>query len=532
MGDHPRDVLTYGFCGVLVTLYAATRFNTPASNRASTIRLWYWQGLASYVAACLALFGVLSIILEQPALRDLLLKYAMPSDPPQQVETIMLVPPALAATLIMTVLLPSVPYIKRLDDALLGFFLRMACIPAEVLRRAKILNHGNLRLTASDLLEIESFVRDAPIPNEALDHVRATAETQWEDSELRFTKLLLAFRRLDALQEQPRYGNFFAENSQEYKTFRDGMLEFFTRSAKGLAQATRLRALESKEEYEDLIREKREAFKAACLDRFDALAQFLARAVLQSELSERDVQDRLRKFGFDAVAVDRVVVPIHQLATVAVIILVYLIASRTFLVVPVDAARAAATKWVPFLVALTHLATIGFTLWFIQAFAWARRNAGGQRPVASYMLCGVLSAGITALLWAGFDVARSGTLPDLPWLASLLPFLVNGGLLCMFVAYTCDDIPPAVPEPWWFRGVEAAGCCLAVGLAAATVQHLLAQPGHAPEMTTLLFPAGVAFVVGFYVPTLYRTQCRLRTAQSQGMPGEADAVGAGAVLAG
>ena len=521
MSEGLRDLLTYGFCGVLVLLYASARFNTPPSNRTSTIRLWYWQGLTAYMVACLILFGVRAVILEQPALRDFLLKYPTMSGGSggdatsnAAMEQIRLIPPALAATLIMTALLPTVPYIKKLDDSLLQVFLRMACIPVEVMRRARILNYRNLRLIAADLKEIVPFVQDMPIPNEALQYLRASAQTQWEDSELRFTKLLLAYRRLDALQQHARYGGFFAENAAEYKALREEMEDFVARAVRGMAQASRLRALESKEEYEELIGEKREAFKVESIKRFDTLIQFLTRAVVQCELSERDVQDRLHRFGFETVAVERVFIPIHQLAMLAIIMLVYLLASIALVPPPAEQQRAAMLTWVPFLIALANVTTIGFTLWFMQRFAWARREDGQQRPFASYIACGVLSVGITAVICVLFELARVGTVPSLQRLHALLPFMLICGALCMCVAAACDDAAPSVPEPWWFRYAEAVGCSVAILGAAWLVTSVFPPPRQLPQWWWVPYArlAGVAFVVGAYVPSMYRDQRRRRAA--------------------
>lgn len=510
-----RSLLTNAFCGALVALYAGARFNTPNTNRSSTVQLWYWQGLLAYVAASLALFSLLSVILEQTKLREFLLNYSLPpkdAASASQVEKIILIPPALAATLIMTTLLPSVPFIKRLDETFLRFFLRMACIPAEVIRRGKILHDRNLRLTATDLDALTNFIHGSPIPNEAAKYLRVSSNTPWEISELHFTKILLLFVRLNALQEHPKYSQFFSDNSKEYARLRDCVVDFISKSAKGLAQADRLRSHESKEEYEEIIREKREAFKLACIERFDVLGLFLARAVLQSELSEKHIQARLRSVGFESVAINRAFVPVHQLATLSVIVLVYMLISETFIAIPEDDPRMAEFKWLPFLISLAHVTTIGFTLWFMQRFTWARRTAGSSRPIASYILCGVIAAGLTSAIWIIFDIARIGTLPNADRFVFQVPFLIICGLLCSFVAYACDDVPPSVPEPMWFRCLEALGCALAMILPGWLITQLVPLPEHMaasqPNLLRVLLPAGTALVVGFYIPTIYRTQDR------------------------
>ena len=60
----------YLVCGVLITFYAWDRFSTPASNRSSTRQALYWWGCAGYIVSALALFAVLSVLLQVRHLAD------------------------------------------------------------------------------------------------------------------------------------------------------------------------------------------------------------------------------------------------------------------------------------------------------------------------------------------------------------------------------------------------------------------------------------------------------------------------------
>ncbi|MBV8913525.1 MAG: hypothetical protein JOZ05_10865 [Acetobacteraceae bacterium] len=509
------NLLTYAFCCLLVLLYASARFNTPPGNSSTTVRLWYWQGLGAYIISCLTLFAVLSIILEQPKLRDFLL-WQDGASPSKEMQRALLIPPALAATLVMTTLLPSVPYIKRVDDALLSFFLRMASIPGEVTRRAHVLRLPNFRVTEADLQEVMAFINEEPIPDEAVQHLRASAVSRWEESELRYTKLILLLSRVDKLQERSGYSRFFSKNKEEYRQLRDEIVGFVAKSVRGLAQAARLRAQESREEYEELIRDRREAFVAACAQRFEALGLLLARAVLHTELAERDVQSVLRRIGFQTVTVDRVVLPIHHLATVCFLILVYLLLAGSLMALPAGDPHEAEFKSIPFLIAVAHIVTIGFTLWFMQRFAWARREPGETRPVASYLLCATLCAGMTIAICVLFDLARLGALPSGARLLFFMPFGLLCGLLCAMTAFCCDDAPPSVPEPWWFPCLEGVGCALATVGVSWMLLRVFPPPEGMPQppskLIPLLLPAGTAFVIGVIIPRIYRAGRRLNVA--------------------
>jgi hypothetical protein len=498
------QAVTYGFFVCLVLLYAAGRFNTPATNRSSTVQSWYWQGLVAYLAASVMLFIVLSLILERPAVRDLLLHYGgapdAPPGPSSDTESLLHVPAPVAATVIMTALLPSIPYLKRLDAALLGFFLRLSCIPAEVTRRAGILRMQGLCVTPADVTELTEYVHASRMPDAAAQFLRADAQSEWERSELRFTKVLLLWRRLDGLRERRRYEQFFADYREDDRTLTATMLAFAAKAANGLAGARVVRETETPDVYESLVHDQRESFRQECLDRFADVALFTARAVLQSEPSERDVRERLYAMGFGTVEAPRPFIPINQLATLCLALLAYLFVGSVVVrrLLPDGESNA----WIPLILSVAYVASIGFTLWFMHRFAFARRADDGSRPVAAYMLIAALGTAIAAAILIPAMLVCVGRLPHNSFVA-LAPFW----LLCLAVAHACDDRPPATPEPFWFHCAEAAGCALAMAACVALL-YLLSPGGPLPPWLRIALPTGTAAVVGFYIPAIHRSGLR------------------------
>ena len=58
-------------CALIILIYAWDRFNTPPSNRSSTRRVLFWQACIGYLAATLALFTILTVLLGQQGWADL-----------------------------------------------------------------------------------------------------------------------------------------------------------------------------------------------------------------------------------------------------------------------------------------------------------------------------------------------------------------------------------------------------------------------------------------------------------------------------
>ena len=183
--------LAYGACGLLIVVYAWGRFNTPPSNRSSTRQTLYWSSGAGYVLSALGLFVALVILLKSGPWRKFLI--GSEADPS--------LPVPLVATLAMTTLLPSLPYLKRLDEWFLSIFLDWAEIPAEVKRRAATLTPETFHVTREDIAELREAYGDGSYAETLAEHLRRRGDDKLELSQYRFTcvvKLHHAIRRLAA----------------------------------------------------------------------------------------------------------------------------------------------------------------------------------------------------------------------------------------------------------------------------------------------------------------------------------------------
>jgi hypothetical protein len=280
--------LAYAACGLLIVVYAWGRFNTPPSNRSSTRQTLYWSSGAGYVLSALGLFVALVILLKSGPWRKFLMGAA---DDPS-------LPVPLVATLAMTTLLPSLPYLKRLDEWFLSIFLDWADIPAEVKRRAATLTLEAFRVSKEDIAELREAYADGSYGERLVDHLRRRGDDKLELSQYRLTCVVKLHHALHRLAGDRRYGRFFGEAEPEWTALDRRVGEFLNVSSASLAVAARLHAIENEAVYEELAQERREQFARSCRDIFRALALFLARAVLRSETSEADILRRLQRIGF------------------------------------------------------------------------------------------------------------------------------------------------------------------------------------------------------------------------------------------
>jgi hypothetical protein len=283
-------VLTYAACGLLIVVYASGRFNTPPSNRSSTRQTLYWWSCAGYVLSALALFAALSILLQAAVWRTALLGR---SDEPS-------LPAPLIATLAMTTLLPSIPLLKRLDEWFLSTFLEWGEIPAEVKRRAAAMTPESFTVSREDVAALRQIYGDGSYGDSLSRYLRRRGADGPELSHCRLTRVVKLYDRVRKLAGEQGYGRFFAEAGKEFAELERRVTDFLHRAAASLAFDERLGEIENGPVFEELARERREAFAQSSHEIFVELALFLARAVLRSETSERGVVRRLREAGFTA----------------------------------------------------------------------------------------------------------------------------------------------------------------------------------------------------------------------------------------
>jgi hypothetical protein len=244
------------------------------------------------------------------------------------------------------------------------------------------------------------------------------------------------------------------------------MALFLTNSAASLTLAARLQGLDNQPAYPDLIREKRETFAQSCRAMFNELALFLAGALLRSELTESWIVRRLRGLGFEgAEPMNEPEFPIDSLTLLALGVFLYLAFLSTFFAhlnsaAPHNGSYMLGTAKV----GLTRIVTIGILVWTIQRFSFFRREPGHGRRYFSYAISGLIAALAAAIICLPFASLEGKTISA--ELSESLPPIVLSAVLCVALAFFCDDWPEDSDAPVRLRLVEGGGCAAVIALTA------------------------------------------------------------------
>lgn len=127
-----QDINLYYVLGLfVVVLYATERFNTPETNRLSTTSSKYYTGLVMYISVYSFLYHALFLL---PGLDEQVHTYF---------PDVVWLPKELVSALLLTIFLPSMPYIKSYDKLIKDKIYYLVNIPQEVMKLSRKLANSS-----------------------------------------------------------------------------------------------------------------------------------------------------------------------------------------------------------------------------------------------------------------------------------------------------------------------------------------------------------------------------------------------------
>lgn len=298
--------------GLFVAFYAKARFENPQSNRSSTTCLRYYSTLLLYVLSAITLFLLIEILLR--ASPTLLTAVAKMIDPAAQLSPDEAARAAgaeagggaakrstyLFAALCMTVFLPTIGPLRRIDERLKRLFQDIAVIPHQVLLLAARLEKATFEL-APDVAR-KSTVIAAILDRSDADggHIAHDLTRKW----LRLQSIILF---MEDIRKEPKYARFMErfddlqrEASGHYQSIR-AAVEDCLRIASGID----LKAVEDQHSVLQAVRKYVGSIESStdrCTRRYHRL---VARAVLACETSGAARLAKLRQAGYRDVRFER-----------------------------------------------------------------------------------------------------------------------------------------------------------------------------------------------------------------------------------
>jgi hypothetical protein len=481
---------------VLIVIFAQSRFNTPKSNRSSTTVYRYYFAFFCYcLSLCLLYLLLGGGISASPVLYDLLTKGA---EGGAENNALLAGGPLLSA-LILTSLLPNFPVLSKIDDWLRVTFQDIGHIPKEARELSGNMRRSNFAVPERQRDEIRRYLADFP---ETDIRFRPDNSTQSEWTQV--TSLWLEVR---SWADKKKYSGFLESFKSDYRQIETGYEKLCVKA---------LKCFRWMSDYDDpeettfhLLKECQKDFQDQLIVLKKDLSNYIARGVLTCEITGKERRAKLAEIGFYDIADDHSPLNAHQVVTIGFIVFLFMFFGNLFFRgTPLVISR---TILISMMVATIYGLSILLAIYLKVVWPFADIRRVGQRPVASYVVSGLLAVVLAFFIsltfkfvwFCDFMKALEEIKVKYPWF--LMSFTVAATL-----SYLCDNgVLSKKPLSPWLRWLESIACggvlMVASYVALSWLSQIQGLPTDRIPLVKVFISCGIGMAVGYFVPHWYRS---------------------------
>ncbi len=481
---------------VLVLIYAQSRFNTPKSNKSSTtVYRYHFAFICYFLSLCLLYLLLGGGISASPALYDQLIKGA--DDVAGEGQHLSGGP--LLSALFLTTLLPNFPVLSKIDKWLRGTFQEIGRIPREArelcgnMRRSTFIVPGHRKDT------LRRFLADFPDADIRF-HPDSSPQFEW-------TQITSLYLEVRSWSDKRKYSGFIETFQAEYRQLETGYEKL---------RAKAMKCMRWMSDYNDTegvhpINECKKDFQEQMSTLKKELCNFIARSVLSCELTGRERRVKLEEMGFSDMVDNRSPLTAHQAVSIGFIVFLFMFFGNLFF--RGTSVMISRTILTSMMVATIYGFSILLTIYLKVVWPFADIRRVGQRPVAAYLVSGLLAVVLAFLISLTFKfVWFWDFIAALNDIKAIYPWFLMSFTITVTLSYLADDgVLSAKPLPSWMRWVESITCSLVLMAAAWVVVLWLSQvpdlsAERLPQLKVVaLISGGIGLAIGYIVPNWYRS---------------------------
>lgn len=519
---------------LFVAIYAYGRYNTPPQNRSTTTCGLFILVFVLYVHTLWAVYWIFGILIESSP-ESLTTLMAMLGTTgfqfPDQLKN--LTGPVVAA-LILSAFLPSFPWIKRVDEAILRAFWDLGKIPGNSIILANKMRRAPYVVPQRVKQDVEAKCRSLNISESFISFEgRNTPEFEWS----RITALVV---QLETWHNFPTNAvrRFVQENSDELRDIHTKYNNLAQRAVSCLNTRKQIEEIRENGGQVDaqldfLMQENDRIFFDESARLYKFICRYIARAALATRVWSAQRSEFLVQMGFNQDAVRPNGITLNQL-----IVVVLAITGCFFAVSVLEAfykhedgmtgrGNFKAIVFQTFLMSFTFGVAVVSSLFPKNRWSFASRDITRTRPVVGYLFSGCLAVllGYMTMIAVRYSFTVFNRLSvEQNWdnvvgsLSWSYPYLLLSFTIGAATAYLADNYALSEgTKPKWLRWADGAAL-LAVVAAASVVTYYWMEgsflfgegtkdPKYKGRVSLPFFVLkgmAVGFVIGVLVPHWYR----------------------------
>ena len=497
-----NTTIDIGLGAVFIVFHAAGRFNTPATNRSSTTAGRYFLGLFCY---CLVGLVFYTTLVQFPHL----LAFVMQGEEASVDAWARQLSSPLLVALLLTVLLPKLPFLNEVDNWIRRQLQNMAAIPYEVRRLSAELRHGKLEVSEDLQADVRQRLETVGFQPQNINFEPGRTPTHL------WTRLAVLLAKLEDWESDRKMSGYLAAFPDEVVRLRKRYEQLIPKAKTCFRLLNESAAGGATSRTHEAVVRYQEDFVELIAELHGALLDFISRGVLHSELTDGARLKRLRELGF-RVEWRRAPFTFNQIMLLFGMVFLVMLAGMAIF--------SGATNGMTFgnmltrrvMVAIIYCVAVACAVFPKEQWKFARHQPGEVRPIAFYIVSGLMAVALNQFisLLFGCFLARSiegglqRFLVTYPWFLSTFATTVTIGVLI-------DNGRLPHLARWQQRALEG----LTQGLVMTGVSYFVhlwlldrvqqvgSVPAHyrVPELDQMMIMAGsIGFILGFCVPTWCR----------------------------
>jgi hypothetical protein len=499
------------FGSFVVVLYAFDRFENPIPSHGTTTFFRYWVALTGYAMSMFFLYLILAgAFTDVSSILGLLTGTATKKIGNDLRE----LPGPLFSALLLTSLLPHIPYLKHIDNWVKEGFQRLGNIPLEVRILSKKLYHTRVSFTP----ELEERLLDT------LDSFKIDPNLLYERQNSfkhRWARVVVLYALVRQWESKRNYVRYVEKHENEFKEICRRMDKL-----QEIDDGTLMKLNYDLTSNDPL--QKRLSEELNALQKF--LCDFIAGGVLQSAWRPKQRQILLMEMGFEGTNAPIWRLSSHDIFLVGGIIFIIMLFASLLINQNVGSTNLAdnLNMRVLFMVPIIYCVSIVAAIYPKAFWSFAEINDNARRPFGGYFVSGLLAVAATFLIQLLFRFSQGGIITMISAGSFTNAFITNldrwPWLLMTFfttvaIAWAADDHASKTgEEPWWLRFSETLSMAFIFGLLQwMTIELLVMFTLHperwfGKEIQMITKSTLVGAVIGFVVPYYYRSRAQVDAA--------------------
>jgi hypothetical protein len=493
------------FGSLVVLLYALDRFETPLPARATTTFTRYWVARTGYVLSMFLLYLLLAGAFTDVAPILRLLTGVLDQKIGDDLQGL---PGPLFAALLLTSLLPHIPHLKRIDEAVKHWFQRLGNIPLEVRALSGQLRHTRVSITPEMMARLRPILDDLGIDEEKIYMREDTFVHRW-------AKIAALYASIRQWEDAPVYMRYVVERKSAFDE-----IEKRVQAMRELDET----ALISLGNDDAALRPWRARMSEELTVLHQQICDYIAGGLLQTGWSPRQRNSLLAEMGFEVTTKPVQSLTAHDVVLVGGIIFLMMLFLSLVLNQNIRGTDLAANinMRVMFMVPIIYCVAIVAAIYPKTFWPIADIRLVGRRPMLGYVASGLLAAAVTFLIQLLFRYAQGGvgTMIEPGSFTKAIatnldrwPWLLMNFLMTIAIAWIADNHALSKrKETGSLRLLETLSMAGVCGLLQWMTLQLLLMYSKNPARwdgrvnQMILTTALVGAVIGFLVPHFYRVR--------------------------